>query len=280
MQGFLYQNQLNPVAELDGTGAVVSRFVYASKGNVPDYMVKGGVTYRIISDHLGSPRLVVNSTIGAITQRLDYDEFGQVITDTNPGFQPFGFAGGLYDRDTKFVRFGARDYDAETGRWTAKDPIGFAGGDTNHYGYVLGDPVNLVDVNGLEGDDWMFHPYDHGAPHFQRGTERYDARTLEPLRHKGKTPSPLSPSQLKALKNSRAWLRWLKYAAKGAAGALAIVGTIAEYALPAEACGPECDLPSPSDPQTPTQSEPAGECPIGGLAPTADPKIIYLGVIP
>jgi YD repeat-containing protein len=36
VQGFLYQNQFNPVAELDGTGAVVSRFVYASKGNVPD----------------------------------------------------------------------------------------------------------------------------------------------------------------------------------------------------------------------------------------------------
>ena len=149
VQGFLYQNQLNPVAELDGTGAVVSRFVYASKGNVPDYMVKGGVTYRIISDHLGSPRLVVNTSSGAIAQRLDYDEFGQVITDTNPGFQPFGFAGGLYDRDTKLVRFGARDYDAETGRWTAKDPILFAGGDTNLYGYVLNDPINFSDSSGL-----------------------------------------------------------------------------------------------------------------------------------
>lgn len=58
-QGFLYQNQLNPVAELDGTGAIVSRFVYGTKANVPDYMVKAGVTYRIVSDHLGSPRLVI-----------------------------------------------------------------------------------------------------------------------------------------------------------------------------------------------------------------------------
>lgn len=147
-QGFLYQNQLNPVAELDGTGAVVSRFVYASKGKVPDYLVKSGVRYRIISDHLGSPRLVVNVTTGAIVQQMDYDEFGQVITDTTPGFQPFGFAGGLYDRDTKLVRFGARDYDAETGWWMAKYPAHFAGRMTNLYGYTCDDPVNWVDRTG------------------------------------------------------------------------------------------------------------------------------------
>lgn len=125
------------MAELDSSGNIVSRFVYASKANVPDYMIKGGVTYRIISDHLGSPRLVVDVSTGTIVQRLDYDEFGQVITDTNPGFQPFGFVGGLYGRDTKLVRSGERDYDPEVGRWTAKDPIGFRGGDTNLYGYVL-----------------------------------------------------------------------------------------------------------------------------------------------
>ncbi|MBX3324920.1 MAG: hypothetical protein U0223_13295 [Nitrospira sp.] len=58
-QGFLYQNQLNPVAELDGAGAVVSRFVYGTKANVPDYMIKGGVTYRIVSDHRNSQELAV-----------------------------------------------------------------------------------------------------------------------------------------------------------------------------------------------------------------------------
>jgi RHS repeat-associated protein len=59
---------------------------------------------------------------------MDFDEFGNVLTDTNPGFQPFGFAGGIYDGDTGLVRFGARDYDPQTGRWTAKDPVGFLGG--------------------------------------------------------------------------------------------------------------------------------------------------------
>lgn len=109
-----------------------------------------GLRYRIISDHLGSLRLVVDMSAGDIVQRMAYDEFGNVIQDSSPGFQPFGFAGGLYDRDTALVRFGARDYDAETGRWLTKDPILFAGGDTNLYGYVLNDPVNLGDPAGLE----------------------------------------------------------------------------------------------------------------------------------
>ena len=151
VQGFLYQDGLKPIAELDGANTVVSRFVYATHINVPDYMIKGGVTYRIIADHLGSPRLVIDVATGAVAQRMDYDEFGNVIADTNPGFQPFGFAGGLYDPDTKLVRFGARDHDAETGRWAAKDPILFEGGDANLYVYVGNDPVNWIDPSGLSG---------------------------------------------------------------------------------------------------------------------------------
>ncbi len=56
----------------------------------------------------------------------------------------------MYDADTKLTRFGYRDYDASTGQWTAKDPIGFDGGDSNLYGYVLGDPVGFVDPSGLQ----------------------------------------------------------------------------------------------------------------------------------
>jgi YD repeat-containing protein len=44
-EGLLYGDQLNPVAELDSAGEVVSWFVYGSRPHVPDYMVKGGATY-------------------------------------------------------------------------------------------------------------------------------------------------------------------------------------------------------------------------------------------
>jgi RHS repeat-associated protein len=149
-QGFLYDGQLRIVAELDGSSNVVSRFVYGDKVNVPEYMVRGGTTYRIVTDQLGSPRLVINTTDGNIAQRLDFDGFGNVTVDSNPGFQPFGFAGGLYDRDTKLVRFGERDYDVEAGRWTDKDPLAFAGGDTNLYSYALADPIDFTDPAGTQ----------------------------------------------------------------------------------------------------------------------------------
>jgi RHS repeat-associated protein len=85
-----------------------------------------------------------------MVKSIQYDSFGNILEDTNPSFtMPFGFACGLHDRDTGLVRFGYRDYDPEVGRWLAKDPIGFGGGDTDLYGYVLNDPVNFVDLIGL-----------------------------------------------------------------------------------------------------------------------------------
>ncbi len=150
VQGFVYDDQLRCAAQVDSVGSVVARFVYASRDNVPDYMVKNGVTYRLVADELGSVRLVVNGATGAIAQRIDYDEFGRpTLVVGSWDVQPFGFAGGLYDADTGLVRFGARDYDPTTARWTTKDPIGFAGGNTNLYGYAFNDPVNGLDPSGL-----------------------------------------------------------------------------------------------------------------------------------
>ena len=155
VEGLLYEDDLRPIAQLDGSNNVVSRFVYSTGINAPAYMIKAGITYRIIADHLGSPRLVIDAATGDIAQRLDYDEFGNVILDTNPGFQPFGFAGGLYDPQTGLVHYGARDYDPGVGRWLTRDPIGFSGGDGNLYAYVGNEPVNKTDPRGLCADTYQ-----------------------------------------------------------------------------------------------------------------------------
>jgi YD repeat-containing protein len=83
VQGRLYRDGLRPVAELNGVGALVSRFVYTTRPNVPEYMIKGAVTYRLALDHLGSPKLVVDSAAGTVAERVGRDEFGVVGSDTN-----------------------------------------------------------------------------------------------------------------------------------------------------------------------------------------------------
>ena len=53
-----------------------------------------------------------------------------------------------FRESTRIRIYGHRDYDPDIGRWTAKDPILFEGGDTDLYGYCLNDPVNNTDPEG------------------------------------------------------------------------------------------------------------------------------------
>jgi RHS repeat-associated protein len=140
---WIYKDDLQPVAEFDGSGALLARYL-------DGVTVKGSNSYRVVKDHLGTPRLIVNSATGAIAQRLDLDEWGQVTADSSAGFQVFGFAGGIYDPDTGLVRLGARDYDPVAGRWTAKDSIRFEGGQANIYVYVGNSPLNMTDPTGTQ----------------------------------------------------------------------------------------------------------------------------------
>jgi RHS repeat-associated protein len=140
------------LAVFDGNDNLLQRYTYAD-ARMPVSMTAGGATYFLLTDQVGTLRAVAD-TSGSIVKRIDYDSFVNIIADTNPAFTvPFGFAGGLHDRDTGLVRFGYRDYSPELGRFTAKDPIDFNGGDTNLYAYVLNDPINIADPNGLYGED-------------------------------------------------------------------------------------------------------------------------------
>jgi RHS repeat-associated protein len=149
VEKYLWQGLTRLLAVYDGSDNLLMRFEYAD-GRMPVAMTKGGSTYYLTYDQVGSLRVVADAS-GNVVKRIDYDSFGNIIGDTDPTFEvPFGFAGGLHDRDTRLVHFGYRDYDPDTGRWTAKDPIGFAGGDTDLYGYCLNNPLNFIDPFGLD----------------------------------------------------------------------------------------------------------------------------------
>ncbi len=145
---YLWLNLTTLLAVYDKNNNLLMRFNYAD-ARMPISMQKGSKLYYLHYDQVGTLKLISDNS-GKSIKQIDYDSYGNVLSDSAVGFSiPFGFAGGLYDQDTGLTRFGYRDYDAFSGRWTAKDPIGFAGGDGNLYGYVLGDSVNFVDEKGL-----------------------------------------------------------------------------------------------------------------------------------
>ena len=181
VEKYLWSGRIKLLAVFDGNDNLLLRFNYADD-RVPYSMEYFGQTYYLIYDQIGSLRAVVDN-MGNIVKRIDYDSFGNAILDTNPSFKvPFGFAGGLYDPDTGLVRFGVRDYDPAIGRWTAKDPIDFAGGSVNLYEYVQSNPINLFDPLGFFevypsfGDTWTnYGKYGANWSEFQR------ERDVEPV---------------------------------------------------------------------------------------------------
>jgi len=161
---YVWSSALRVEAELDSAGAIKSRFIYSRSPNSPELIVRKAAgqpdrIYRVITDQLGSPVYVVNiASPSDVWLDASYDAWGNITsfkldgvdqgTDTSAWPIPHGFAGGLFDSDTGLVRFGARDYDPTIGRWTARDPILFEGGQGNLYVYVNGDPVQITDPNG------------------------------------------------------------------------------------------------------------------------------------
>ena len=142
VEKYLWYGCSKLLAVYDGSDNLLQRFQYADE-RMPVIMTSAGVTYYLSYDQVGSLR-VVSDSAGNLVKRIDYDAFGNILSDSNPSFaMPFGFGGGLRDRDTGLVRIGLRDYDPETGRWTSKDPNLFLGRSADLYGYGQHDPISF-----------------------------------------------------------------------------------------------------------------------------------------
>ena len=118
----------NPVSEYVYGNNLVSRSDYDEK-----YAWSGrftGTEY-YTTDILGSVMLTTDS-LGRVLNRYNYDAYGTNYTGT-----------GWYN-------YGYRDYDSKLGRFTTQDPIRDG---MNWYAYCGGDPINLIDLWGLEYRD-------------------------------------------------------------------------------------------------------------------------------
>ena len=97
-----------------------------------------------LTDHLGSTNGLADSS-GNLTASTRYDSFGNATGNLTTRYQ---YTGREYDSFTGLYYYRARWYDSNLGRFISEDPIGFAGGDVNLFGYVKNNPSNRRDPRG------------------------------------------------------------------------------------------------------------------------------------
>jgi RHS repeat-associated protein len=135
-------------SESPGSSATVlgaERNSLAVKGHPVAFTTKAG-SYYLGQDRLGSTESVSDSA-GGIFERLEYDAFGSIVSGDPEAASLWGYAGKRYDPATGSYDYGFRDYAPSQGRFTSVDPIRDG---ANWYGYCDADPVNYVDLWGLD----------------------------------------------------------------------------------------------------------------------------------
>lgn len=116
----------------------------------------GSTTSYFLADHLGSTNGLTNAS-GSMTASNSYDSFGNPSNASFP--TRYQFTGREFDNFSGLQYSRARFYDPNIGRFISEDPIGFAGGDVNLYGYVTNQPLWYRDPLGLQpGADVMADP--------------------------------------------------------------------------------------------------------------------------
>ena len=133
--------------ETDGEGTVNRLYLYS--GDRLAAMVDAGrKAYFYHFDHNGST-LAVTDQEGKIAAAYDYLPFGLAAKDQGHFYNPFTYVGawGVFDDSNNMFLMKNRHYDALTGRFIQKDPIGIAGG-LNLYAYVGNNPINRIDPEG------------------------------------------------------------------------------------------------------------------------------------
>jgi RHS repeat-associated protein len=147
---FLY-DRLNPVQEFNGANPPAATANLLTGLGIDEYFARtaSGTTSTLLTDALGSTIGLVGSSSNIATS-YTYQPFGATTAGGASNTNPYQFTGREND-GTGLYFYRARYYSPTYQRFVAQDPIGFAGGDPNLYGYVYDDPVNLIDPPGLWG---------------------------------------------------------------------------------------------------------------------------------
>ncbi len=143
---------------MEVTSAGVQRAYVMGGGSVVAQLNANGQFYWLHLDHLGSGRKMTDAS-GNMTYRAEFDPYGKLLYEwSSPtNLNTKKFTGYERDAATNLDYAQARMYGSEWARFMSPDPMGLGSASLtspktlNRYAYVNGDPVNLIDPDGLSG---------------------------------------------------------------------------------------------------------------------------------
>ncbi|MBL9168615.1 MAG: RHS repeat-associated core domain-containing protein, partial [Verrucomicrobiales bacterium] len=156
----------NVVLVLDGASVVQRSFLWGMdlSGSMQGAGGVGGLvaikehtgtvgTHVPVYDGNGNVTALVTGQGGTstITGTYEYGPFGESIrsSGTLAKNNPFRFSTKYQDDETDLLYYGYRFYNASTGRWLSRDPIGDKGG-LNYYSFVENGPNTKIDPDGRD----------------------------------------------------------------------------------------------------------------------------------
>ena len=148
----VYDDNWQVIADIDENGSVVASYVWGEDIDNLLAVNIGGATYYALTDIQGTVWGYVDSQNNVVAS-WTYDAWGNVVDEYVAPFATalaslrYRFQGREWSAATGLVNFRMRWYDAETGRWLSKDPIGLNGG-LNLYAFCYGDPMDNQDPKG------------------------------------------------------------------------------------------------------------------------------------
>ena len=134
-------------------------FVQTPEGRAVSNHAGGFIFQYDLTDHLGNVRAIVTDADGngklagdGIVQVMDYYAFGGEINYNLPRPNPdnnYEFNGKEKQLDLNYYDYGARFFDAVTGRWNAVDPMADISPRWSPYNYAVNNPVKNIDPDGM-----------------------------------------------------------------------------------------------------------------------------------
>ena len=165
--------------DFTGAGALAVRYLQGPMGVLSRQTAAGAVAW-YLAGQLGTVGDLIDNS-GNIIDHVDFSAFGVVLGETNPsvGDRIMGFAGLERDAVSRLNLAVERAQNPGTGRWTTQDPLSFAAGDANLYGYVgnapatSSDPIGLAPTEGIPVPGGTLHidgeSMGTATPHVQYG---------------------------------------------------------------------------------------------------------------